>query len=162
MSTTGKRTHSFLTMGLSFPQSRNLSPFPGGFPAQNSEHLVFTHANLSFTKRNNLLGKITQFFPRIAKSKPNQSRSIQKEDKNVHLPKRKKNNTFDKQIRPIHTNKQTKISVHNVFQAKTGLQPINKLALFSLKQINTLYTRGLKLKWVRGPHMANLRVGGPH
>ena len=42
----------------------------------------------------------------------------QKEDKNVYLPKRKKNNTINKQTKPIQTNKQTKISVHNVFQAQ--------------------------------------------
>ncbi len=41
----------------------------------------------------------------------NQSRikaDPQKEDKNVHLPKIKNNNTIDKQIKPIQTNKETK------------------------------------------------------
>jgi hypothetical protein len=51
------------------------------------EHLFFTHANLSFTKH--FTGEITQPFPPIV----NPSRikaDQQKEDENVHLPRKKK------------------------------------------------------------------------
>jgi hypothetical protein len=66
-----------------FPQyfsaiTQPLPPSPR-ISRQISEHLVFTHANLSFTKRNNLLGKITQPFPRIqAESKPIHPKGKQK------------------------------------------------------------------------------------
>jgi hypothetical protein len=112
MSTTGKRTHSFPTTGLSYPPSRNLSPLPGGIPAK-IWNIWFLLTQTSRLRNETIyLGKSRNL---SRESKPNQSRSIQKEDKNVHLPKKKKNNTIDKQIRPIQTNKQTKISVHNVF-----------------------------------------------
>jgi hypothetical protein len=62
----------------------------------------------------------------------------QKEDKNVHLTKIKKITRSINKQKPIQTNKETRISLHNVFQAKTGLQQTNTLALFSLKQINPL------------------------
>jgi hypothetical protein len=94
-------------------------------------------------------------------SKPNQSRSTQKENINVHLPKKKKNNTINKQTRHIQTNKQTKISVHNVFQAKTGLLQTNKLAFFSLKQINTLYTNARPSQKGRGEREGEGEVRDP-
>ena len=62
---------------------------------------------------------------------------------------------------PIQTNKQTKISVHNVFKAKTGLQPTNKLALFYLKQINTLYTNARLSQKGRGEREGEGEVRHP-
>ena len=118
MSTTGKRTHSFPTTGLSYPPSRNLSPLPIGIPAK-FRNIWFSLTQTSRLRSETIYwGKSLNLF---RESKPNQSRSTQKEDINVHLPKIKKNNTINKQTRPILTNKQTKISVHNVLQAKTGL-----------------------------------------
>jgi hypothetical protein len=92
-------------------------------------------------------------------SKPNQSRSTQKEDINVHLPK--KNNTMINKQGIYKQNKQTKISVHNVIQAKTGLLQTNKLALFSLKQINTIYTNARPSQKGRGEREGEGEVRDP-
>ena len=131
-------------------------PLPSGFPAK-IRNIWFSLTQTSCLRSETIyLGKSLNL-PR--ESKPNQSRFIQKEDINVHLPK--KNNTIDKQTRPIQTNKQTKISVHNVFQAKTGLQKTNKLALFSLKQINTLYTNARPSQKGRGEREGEGEVRDP-
>jgi hypothetical protein len=85
MSTTGKRTHSFPTTGLSYPPSRNLSPLPGGIPAK-FRNIWFSLTQTSCLRSETIyLGKSLNF---SRESKPNQSRSTQKEDINVHLPKK--------------------------------------------------------------------------
>ncbi len=134
------------------------SPLPGGIPAK-FRNIWFSLTQTSRLRNETIyLGKSLNL---SRESKPNQSRSTQKEDINVHLPKIKKNNTIDKQTRPIQTNIQTKISVHNVSQAKTGLQPINKLALFSLKQINTLYSNPRPSQKGRGEREGEGEVRDP-
>ncbi len=88
MSTTGKRTHSFLTTGLSFPQSRNLSPLPRGFPAK-IRNIWFSLKQTSRLRKKNFTWEITQPFQRIAKSKPNQSRSTKRKTKMFTYLKKK-------------------------------------------------------------------------
>ena len=155
MSTTGKRTHSFPTTGLSYPPSRNLSPLPGGFPAK-FRNIWFSLTQTSRLRSETIyLGKSLNL---SRESKPNQSRSIQKEDINVHLPKIKK---ITQSINKQGLYKQTKISVHNVFQAKTGLLQTNKLAFFSLKQINTLYTNARPSQKGRGEREGEGEVRDP-
>ena len=109
MSTTGKRTHSFPTMGLSFPQSRNLSPLPSGIPAK------FRNIWFSLTQTSRLRSETIYLGKSLNLSRESQNPSrikadSQKENKNVHLPKRKKNNMFNSQIRPIY-NKQQKQNI---------------------------------------------------
>ena len=89
----------------SFPQnfSANLSPLPGGFPAK-IRNIWFSLTQTSRLRSETIyLGKSLNL---SRESKPNQSRSTQKEDINVHLPKIKKNNTINKQNK-AYTNKQT-------------------------------------------------------
>ncbi len=79
-------------------------PPPWRISRQISEHLVFTHANLSFTKRNFLPGKSLNL------SLESQNPSRIKADPSKRKTKtftylKKKNNTINKQTRPIQTNK---------------------------------------------------------
>jgi hypothetical protein len=62
-------------------------PFPGGFPAK-FRNIWFSLTQTSRLRSETIyLGKSLNL---SRESKPNQSRSTQKEDINVHLPKKKK------------------------------------------------------------------------
>jgi hypothetical protein len=80
MSTTGKRTHSFLTTGLSFPQSRNLSPSPVDFPP------IF--GTFGFHSRKPLVYETKQFTWENHATFP-ANRKIQAESKPIHKRKTK-------------------------------------------------------------------------
>ncbi len=112
-------------------------------------------------KRNFYLGKSLNLSRESHKIQAESKPIYKRKTKTFTYQKEKKNNTIDKQIRLIQTNKQTKISVHNVFQAKTGLQPTNKLTPLSTKQINTLYTNARPSHKGRGKRAGEGEVQDP-
>jgi hypothetical protein len=91
-------------------------------------------------------------------SKPNQSRSTQKENINVHLPKMKKKITRSINKQGLYKQKYQYITY---FKPKTGLLQTNKLAFFSLKQINTLYTNARPFHKGRGEREGEGEVRDP-
>ncbi len=76
-----------------FPQSRNLSPSLADFPPKFGTFGFHSRKPLVYEPKL-FTGEMTQPFPRIAH--PSRIKADQqKENVNVHLPKRKKNNIID-------------------------------------------------------------------
>ncbi len=77
-----------------FPQSRNLSPLPCGFPPK-IRNIWFSLTQISHLRNETFYWGKSRNFSRESQNPSRIKADPQKEDVNVHLPKRKKNNIFD-------------------------------------------------------------------